>query len=38
MPADKVMDLVLGLGMEVLELVGRTEFNDIETIGKDTVC
>lgn len=35
--ADKVIDLLLGNRVHVLELVHRTELDDIETVGQNTV-
>lgn len=36
--AYKVVDLVFGLDVQVLELVHRGKLDDVETVGKDTVC
>ena len=35
--ADKVVDLFLGLLMEVLELMHGRELGDVETVGEDTI-
>lgn len=37
MTSDKVINLLLGLDVEVLELVHGCEFLDVETVGKDTI-
>jgi hypothetical protein len=36
--ADEVVDLLLGLDVEVLELVHGRELDDVETVGQDAVC
>ena len=35
--ADKVVDLLLGDGMQILELVHSLELDDIETVGEDAI-
>ena len=35
---DKVVDLLLGLNVQVLELVHGRKLLDIETVGQDTIC
>ena len=37
MTADKVIDLLLGLQMQILELVDRGEFLDVQPVRQDTV-
>lgn len=34
---DEIVDLLLGLDVQVLEFVHRGEFDDVETVGQDTV-
>ena len=36
--ADEVVDLFLGLDVQVLELVHRRELLDVKTVRQDTVC
>ena len=37
MTSNKVVDLLLGLDVEVLELVHGSEFLDVQTVGEDSV-
>lgn len=37
MPSNKVMDLLFGLLMQILEFVHSREFGNIETIGKHAI-
>lgn len=37
MSSDEVVDLLLGLGVEVLEFVHSRKLNDVEAIGKNTI-
>lgn len=34
---DEIVDLLLGLYVEVLELVHGSEFDNIETVGENTI-
>lgn len=36
--SDELVDLGLGQGVQVLELVHRLELDDVETVGKHSVC
>jgi hypothetical protein len=38
MTPDEIIDLFLGLDVEVLEFVHCSELLDIETVRKDSVC
>lgn len=35
---DEFVDLVLGQGVQVLELVHSLELDHVETVGQDSVC
>jgi len=37
MTSDEIVNLLLGLNVEVLELVHSSEFLDVETVGEDTI-
>jgi hypothetical protein len=36
--SDELVDLGLGKGVQVLELVHRLELDDVETVGENSVC
>lgn len=36
--SDKIVDLLLGLDVQVLELVHGRKLLDVETVGQDTIC
>jgi hypothetical protein len=36
--SDKVVDLLLGLDMQVLELVHGSELDHVQTVRQDTIC
>lgn len=35
--SDEIVNLLLGLNVEILEFVHSSEFDDIETVGQDTI-
>jgi hypothetical protein len=37
MTSDEIVNLLLGLNVEVLEFVHSSEFLDVETVGEDTI-
>jgi hypothetical protein len=37
MPTNKVINLCLGSGVQVLEFVHRLELDDVETVGDDAI-
>jgi hypothetical protein len=38
MTSDEIINLFLGLNVEVLEFVHGCEFLDVETVGEDSIC
>ena len=38
MTSDEIVNLLLGLDVEILEFVHSRELLDVKTVGKDTIC